>query len=108
MGAKENKSGTFEKVGPCRYRYIPTSVYHARINRKIKKVRRSLGTDDRATVFCEIDKYARVAYPQFTGIDGRRRINQRFKASAGPLSRWHPPKWGINDKPGVLPNGAVG
>ena len=49
MRAKENASGTFEKVGPCLYRYIPTGVYYARIKRKSKEVRRSLDTDDRAT-----------------------------------------------------------
>ena len=34
-------------------------------------------------LFCEIDKYARVAYPQFSGLDGRSRIKQRFQPSAG-------------------------
>ncbi len=49
MRALENKTATFEKVGECLYRYVPTGTYYARIKRPGKEVRRSLGTDDRAT-----------------------------------------------------------
>ncbi len=50
-----------------------------------------------------VDKYARVAYPQFTSPDGRHRIKQRFQPSATMLPLWYPPKWGINGWLGWLP-----
>ena len=53
--------------------------------------------------FCETDKYARVAYPQFTGADGRHRIKQRVQPPAAMLPPWYPPRWGINEKLGVPP-----
>ena len=59
---------------------------------------RDLQLIDVQNLFCEIDKYARVAYPQFTTADGRHRIKQRFQPSAAMLPLWYPPKWGINDK----------
>ena len=59
---------------------------------------RPLQLIDVQNLFCEVDKYARVAYPQFTAADGRHQIKQRFQPSAGPLPLWYPPKWGINAK----------
>ena len=53
---------------------------------------------DVQNLFCEIDKYARAAYPQFTSSDGRQRIKQRFQPSAAMLPLWYPPKWGVNEK----------
>ena len=57
---------------------------------------RALQLIDVQNLFCEVDKYARVAYPQFTSSDGRYRIKQRFQPSAAMLPLWYPPKWGIN------------
>ena len=39
---------TFEKVGECLYRYLPTGKYYARFQVNGKELRRSLGTTDRA------------------------------------------------------------
>ena len=64
---------------------------------------RALQLIDVQNLFCEIDKYARVAYPQFVGADGRSRIKQRFQPAAAMLPLWYPPKWGINDRLNVLP-----
>ena len=47
--ATTENPGAFEKVGPCLYRYTSSGIYYARIKRKGKEVRRSLGTDDRPT-----------------------------------------------------------
>ena len=47
-------------------------------------------------LFCEVNKYTRVAYPQFTGLDGPSRIKQHFQPSATTLPPWCPLKWGIN------------
>ena len=51
---------------------------------------------DCQNLFCEVDKYARVAHPDVAGISGRTRIKQKFSPT-GPLELpWYPPKWGIN------------
>ncbi len=39
---------TFEKVGPCLYRYTATGTYYALVKVKEQRVRRSLDTIDRA------------------------------------------------------------
>ena len=57
---------------------------------------RELQLIDVQNLFCEVDKYARVAYPQFTAVDGRHRIKQRFRPSAPMSPLWYPPKWAIN------------
>ena len=57
---------------------------------------RELQLIDVQNLFCEVDKYARVAYPQFSGVDGRHRIKQRFQPSAAMLPLWYPPKWSTN------------
>lgn len=59
---------------------------------------RPLQLIDCQNVFCEVDKYARVAHPEVSGISGRTRIKQKFSPT-GPLEMpWYPPKWGINDR----------
>ncbi|MBW0238372.1 hypothetical protein AWM69_20705 [Pseudomonas sp. D1HM] len=59
---------------------------------------RRLQLIDCQNLFCEVDKYARVAHPSVTGISGRTRIKQKFSPT-GTLDRpWYPPKWGINSK----------
>lgn len=57
---------------------------------------RPLQLIDCQNLFCEVDKYSRVAHPNVAGLSGRSRIKQRF-APAGPIKTgWFPPKWGIN------------
>jgi hypothetical protein len=56
---------------------------------------RSLHLIDCQNLFCEVDKYARVAHPEFSHKTGRSRIKQKY-SSAGPLPRpWFPPKWNV-------------
>lgn len=62
---------------------------------------RALQLIDVQNLFCEVDKYARVAYPQFTTPDGRTRIKQRFQPAAMVLPPWYPPKWGVNAPAGA-------
>jgi len=57
---------------------------------------RSLQLIDCQNLFCEVDKYARVAHPEFTGLSGRLRIKQRFRPSPERVTPWYPPKWEIN------------
>lgn len=59
---------------------------------------RKLQLIDCQNLFCEVDKYARVAHPEIVGISGRSRIKQKFTPTAKPMMPWYPPKWGINEK----------
>ena len=59
---------------------------------------RRLQLIDCQNLFCETDKYARVAHPEISGLTGRTRIKQRFAAHSSPLSVWYPPKWCLNDR----------
>lgn len=58
---------------------------------------RPLQLIDVQNLFCEVDKYARVAHPDFTPEGGRARIKQVYRPTSMPLRVWYPPKWGIND-----------
>lgn len=58
---------------------------------------RPLQLIDCQNLFCETDKYARVAHPEFSGASGRTRIKQKFARNAAPLPQFYPPKWGINE-----------
>ena len=59
---------------------------------------RPLQLVDCQNLFCEIDKYARVAHPQAEGRTGRRRIKRKFNPNPEPVSLFYPPKWGLNEK----------
>lgn len=59
---------------------------------------RPLQLIDCQNLFCEVDKYARVAHPEFTPPNGRTRIKQKYRPSKEPLRVWYPPKWGINER----------
>lgn len=51
---------------------------------------------DVQNVFCEVDKYSRVAHPELSGLSGRIRIKQKFKCNHTPIEYFFPPKWKIN------------
>lgn len=57
---------------------------------------RSLQLIDCQNLFCEVDKYARVKHPEFSGASGRTRIKQRFRPIESKIDYWFPPKWGLN------------
>lgn len=57
---------------------------------------RPLQLIDCQNVFCEVDKYSRVAHPDIAGISGRTRIKQRFRENLRSLTVWYPPKWNLN------------
>ncbi|MGW1532540.1 nucleotide kinase domain-containing protein [Streptomyces aureus] len=57
---------------------------------------RPLQLIDCQNLFCEVDKYARVAHPDIAGISGRTRIKQAYRRDAAALRAWFPPKWGLN------------
>jgi thymidylate kinase len=58
---------------------------------------RPLQLIDCQNLFCEVDKYARIAHPDVTGVGGRTRIKQSYNMIADPIDYWYPPKWGLND-----------
>lgn len=60
---------------------------------------RPLHLIDCQNLFCEVDKYARVAHPEFSVSTGRTRIKQRYMPSGNMPRPWFPPKWqlGITD-----------
>jgi alpha-glutamyl/putrescinyl thymine pyrophosphorylase clade 1 len=58
---------------------------------------RPLQLIDCQNLFCEVDKYARVAHPEILGTSGRSRIKQSFTPVSQSLTSWFPPKWGLND-----------
>jgi hypothetical protein len=59
---------------------------------------RPLQLVDCQNLYCEVDKYARAAHPEFVGRTKRTRIKQRFRPRSEPLTAWYPPKWGINER----------
>jgi hypothetical protein len=59
---------------------------------------RPLQLIDVQNLFCEIDKYARVAHPDVMGHGNRTRIKRLYRPTSEPIDFWYPPKWGINDR----------
>lgn len=59
---------------------------------------RRLQLIDCQNLFCEVDKYARVAYPEIHGKDNRKRIKQKYDKKLDEIHFFYPPKWGINDR----------
>ena len=57
---------------------------------------RPLRAIDCQNLFCELDKYARVRFPELRS--NRQRIKATFVASVEPLSLFYPPKWRINER----------
>jgi hypothetical protein len=58
---------------------------------------RPLQLIDCQNLFCEVDKYSRIAHPNVKGISGRTRIKQMFRPTPEKINYWYPPKWGLND-----------
>jgi hypothetical protein len=58
---------------------------------------RRLTLIDCQNLFCETDKYARVAHPGTAGIGQRTRIKQRFAPQSPVPLPFFPPKWGLNE-----------
>jgi hypothetical protein len=57
---------------------------------------RQLQLVDCQNLFCEVDKYARVAHPHVHGVSGRTRIKQRFRPLPDPVGAVFPPQWGLS------------
>jgi 5-hmdU DNA kinase-like protein len=59
---------------------------------------RPLQLIDCQNLFCEIDKYARVAFPNLQVAGGGKRIKQIYHATQEPIAYWYPPKWRLNER----------
>lgn len=60
---------------------------------------RELQLIDCQNLFCETDKYARVAHPDICGVNDRKRIKQQYlDRKLEKIDYFYPPKWGLNDK----------
>lgn len=60
---------------------------------------RELQLIDCQNLFCETDKYARVAHPDICGVDDRKRIKQQYlDRKLERIDYFYPPKWGLNYK----------
>jgi hypothetical protein len=59
---------------------------------------RKLQLIDCQNLFCEVDKYSRVAHPEIDGLSGRTRIKQAFHPKGDMPVPFFPPKWGLNNK----------
>lgn len=57
---------------------------------------RKLQLIDCQNLFCEIDKYSRVAYPDIKSKQARTKIKQKYKCNPQPIDFFYPPKWNIN------------
>ena len=57
---------------------------------------RPLQLIDCQNLFCEVDKYARVAHPEIKGLTGRTRMKQKFRPTSKLINYFYPPKWKIN------------
>jgi len=66
---------------------------------------RRLQLIDCQNLFCEVDKYARVAHPGVKGRSRRQRIKRKYAPEPNGIDYWYPPKWGLNTKIGGTANG---
>lgn len=75
----ENQESEFERLG-LKFLYLG--------NRKLQLI-------DCQNLFCETDKYTRVAFPEYKG-NNRSRIKQHFTPNlSNPIEYFYPPKWEI-------------
>jgi len=69
----------------------------SRLNLQFKRLNnRKLHLIDCQNLFCETDKYARIACPEIVGTSNRTRIKQIFKPNPLMYDLYFPPKWDIN------------
>lgn len=54
---------------------------------------RPLQLIDCQNLFCEVDKYARIAHPDIEGMSGRTRIKQQYRPKGPIAAPFFPPKW---------------
>jgi alpha-glutamyl/putrescinyl thymine pyrophosphorylase clade 1 len=100
------KDGIYKCFGPgsrgfeaeiIRYMSDAQEAHLARLGLNFPGLKgRRLQLIDCQNLFCEVDKYARLAHPEITGYSGRTRLKQRYLPTDQAVTSWFPPKWGIN------------
>ena len=102
-GAKDGIKKCFRNLGDyseadlIKYITENQNKEFARLGIKFKDLwGRPLHLIDCQNLFCETDKYARVAHPEIAGISDRKKIKQIYKPQGSYLSFFYPPKWNIN------------
>ncbi|NFT07194.1 hypothetical protein FDF26_08960 [Clostridium botulinum] len=69
---------------------------------------RKLQLIDCQNLFCETDKYARIAHPDIGTTNGRKRIKQQYvNRDMESIEYFYPPKWGINNHISIYRNGEL-
>lgn len=69
---------------------------------------RKLQLIDCQNLFCETDKYARIAHPDIGTTNGRKRIKQQYvNRDMESIEYFYPPKWGINNNISIYRNGEL-
>ncbi|HEY3925397.1 MAG TPA: nucleotide kinase domain-containing protein [Acidothermaceae bacterium] len=59
---------------------------------------RPLQLIDAQNLFCEVDKYTRVAHPELSVFAAGARIKQTYRPIGLPMTAWFPPHWGLNER----------
>lgn len=78
-----------------RYMYEHQDEEFARLNLPFKRLgNRPLQLIDCQNIFCELDKYCRVAYPELTS--NRSKIKKKYIPKKPSFTYYYPPKWGIH------------
>lgn len=103
-GAKNGIMKCFSDLGGYSYediiRYVAEhqeEEFHKRDLNFKSLYGRNLQLIDCQNLFCETDKYARVAHPDICGADNRKKIKQKYvDHNYDKLDYFYPPKWGIN------------
>lgn len=78
----ENQENEFRRLG---------LTFHNLFGRPLQLI-------DCQNIFCEIDKYSRVAFPEINFPSGRTRIKQKYRPNNKKISFFYPPKWEINEQ----------
>ncbi|MCY4642641.1 MAG: putative DNA base hypermodification protein [Gammaproteobacteria bacterium] len=82
-----------------RYMYTNQQLYFSKLSLDFKSLwGRPLQLIDCQNIFCEISKYARIAFPEISGKLQRTRIKQKYSTGKSLPQPWYPPKWKLNEK----------
>lgn len=102
-GAKDGIRKCFKDLGDLSYediiKYMTDiqEVQFERLNLDFKDLwGRRLQLIDCQNLFCEVDKYSRVAHPDIVGLSNRTRIKQIYRADSSDIDYFFPPKWRLN------------
>lgn len=105
-GAKDGIAKCFRDFGEYSYEDIIRLMTDnqekefERLNIEFKNLwGRNLQLIDCQNIFCEVDKYSRVAHPEIQGYSNRTRIKQKYSVQKhDPIEYFFPPKWEIDIK----------